>query len=381
MTIAQLRQQLYRMPGHAHTRQQLAIALNNHAISLSNQGQYLEAEQYLEEAMRTDGGNAQFKQNLIAIHLQEAQAAYQAKRLNDARASLTEALALDPSNAQANVLLGEIEYNSQRLKEAQRAWEAAVAGDPSLTDVAEKLARLKQELPVESKLERISQAYFDIRYTDGLARETGFDLRDMLLDARRQVGTDFQYWPKQKLVVLVYSNEEFRRVRQDMPEWVAGQYDGKIRARLPDKELDPVTARRTLVHEYTHALVFEIAGMGCPIWFNEGLAEYESLKGQIPPWLLLRKAIMTNRVTPWSDLSNQFSMTAPAEQVTLAYEQSHSIVRYLVERYGFWRIRRILKALAVDTPFEQVLAGECHLPLNRLEAQWRKWLEETLAKS
>lgn len=379
--IAQLRQQLYRMPGHAHTRQQLAIALNNYAITLSNHGQYVDAKQYLEEAMRTDGTNGQFKQNLVVVHLQAAQISYQAKRFADARASLAEAFALDPTHPQANVLLGEIEYNSQHLKEAQRAWETALASDALLKDVQEKLERLKQELPVESKFERISQAYFDIRYTEDLTRETGFDLRDVLLEARRQVGADFQYWPKQKIIVLVYTADEFRRLRQDTPEWVAGQYDGKIRVPLPGQGIDLSMVTRTLSHEYTHALIYELAANQCPTWLNEGLAEYEGWKGLQPPWLMLRNAVMTKDVIPWSALSERFSLTQPAEKVSLAYEQSHSIVRYLVERYGFWRIRRILKALSVGASLEEVLAKECHLPMHRLESQWRRWLEETLAKS
>jgi tetratricopeptide (TPR) repeat protein len=369
------------MPGHANTRQQLAIALNNYAITLSTQGDYLEAGRYLEEAIHTDTGNTQFQHNLVMVHLQAAQTAYQAKRFTDARTKLAEALALEPTHAQANVLLGELEYNSQHLKEAQRAWEIAIATDPTLTDVAEKLQRLKQELPVESKFERISQAYFDIRYTGDLARETGFDFRDMLLEARRQVGSDFQHWPKQKIVVLVYSAEQFRRLRQDTPEWVAGQYDGKIRVPLPGQDIDRQTVTRTLFHEYTHAIVYELAANQCPTWLNEGLAEYEGWKTQTAPWLLLRKAVMTKKVLPWSALSSQFSLTLSAEEVTLAYEQSHSVVRFLVERYGFWRIRRILKALAAHTPAEQVLATECHLSFERLETQWRKWLDDTLAQS
>ena len=50
------------------------------------------------------------------------------------------------------------------------------------------------------------------------------------------------------------------------------------------------------------------------------------------------------------------------------------MVGYLVDRYGFWRIRRVLKTLAEGEPLEQVLAKEYHLKLDRLERNWRQWL-------
>ena len=65
-------------------------------------------------------------------------------------------------------------------------------------------------------------------------------------------------------------------------------------------------------------------------------------------------------------------------EVGLAYEQAYSVIAYLVNRYGFWRIRRILKAIAEHKPWDEVLAQESHLKLSRLEAAWREWLPELL---
>ena len=144
--IAQLRQQLQQHPGHKTTRQQLAIAHNNYAISLTNQGRVGEAVQQLQQAITLEPSNTQFRTNLARIHIQAAQVAYQAHQIQEAKDAIARALALNPQEAAAYVLLGEIEYNSQRLKEAKAAWQQALAIDASLTDVAEKLERLKQEL-------------------------------------------------------------------------------------------------------------------------------------------------------------------------------------------------------------------------------------------
>ncbi|MBI3324430.1 MAG: tetratricopeptide repeat protein [Candidatus Omnitrophica bacterium] len=378
-TIAQLQQQVYQRPGHAQSRKQLAIAHNNYGLELADAGNLAAAVLELREAIEIDPVEPGFKTNLARLLLRTAQQAYAQEHLPDAKRAIEQALAADPREANAYALLGQIEYNSQRLKEARDAWQKAVELDPTLPNARERLAQVKQELPIESKFERLTQASFDIRYTEQLERPVGFDIRDALLRARREVGSDFQCWPKQKVVVLVYSAEQFRKLRQDTPEWVAGQYDGKIRVPLPDQQMNPDTVTGILFHEYTHALVHQLTENQCPLWFNEGLAEYERWKDRQPPWPRLRQAFAQERLLAWQQLNGQFSTALSAEDVSLAYEQSHSIVRYLVERYGFWRIRQILKAFAKQTPAETVLPAQLHAKWPKLQAEWLAWLRATLA--
>lgn len=377
--IAQLRQQVDYLPENADTRHQLAVAYNNYAVTLADQNSFSDSIRQLQEAVRLEPDDAQFQTNLALIHLRAAQAAYQNQRVAEAKTLVAEAIKIAPQQADAYTLLGEIEYHSQRLKEAKAAWDQAVKLNPALDVVQEKLKRLNQELPVESEFEKVSQAYFDVRYTEMLKRSAGYDIRDTLLRARREVGADFSLWPTGKLIVLVYSAEQFRQLRKDTPDWVAGQYDGKIRVPLPGPEFDEKAVVRTLFHEYTHALVHQVAGTRCPTWLNEGLAEYEGWRDQASPWTSLRKAVATNALVPWEQLSERFSAGRPAAEVAQAYEEAHSIARYLVERYGFWRMRRVLKAVADGADLNETLVKEFHMKLPHLQSLWRTWLDEQLA--
>ncbi len=378
--ITKLRQQTTSMPANTTIRKQLAIAYNNYAISLSEQGNLEEAIKELKEALQLDAANLQFQHNLARLYLRVAADAYRAHRSEATKEAIDQALAISPREAQAYALLGELEYDRQRLKEARAAWEEALAINPDLEAVHERLKQLNQELPVESRFERLSQAYFDLRYTGELNHPAGFDIRDALLEARRIVGADFQIWPTHKLVVLLYSAEQFRQLRQDTPDWVSGQYDGKIRVPLPGKALNREAVLHTLTHEYTHAIVHEAVGNRVPTWLNEGLAEYEAYKHQQPPWPLLRKAQAEDRLISFEQLDAHFSYELSAEEVALAYQQSHSLVCYLVERYGFWRIRRLLKALREGTALETIWNTEFHIKPARLESEWRTWLANTLKK-
>ncbi len=378
--IEELEQDFGHTPNNTAARRQLAIARNNYAIRLAEAEQLQQAQQHLEEAIRLEPTDQQFRDNLARIHLQQAQQAHQHHRASEARDGITKALKLNPQEVSAYVLLGEVEYDSQRLKEARAAWQKALSLDPGREDVTKRLEQLNQEFPVESDFERLSQAYFDIRYTESIERSKGFDVRDDLLEARRSVGSDFQHWPKYKLIVLLYGADQFRTMRTGTPDWLAGQYDGKIRVPLPGQGLDRAAVKRTLIHEYTHAVIHDLTKGQLPVWLNEGLAEYEAWKAQQPAWSALRQALKDDRLIPWAQLSSNFSMSLSTETVTLAYEQSHSIVRYLVERYGFWRMRRLIKALASEVLLEKALTDEFRTKPARLQSEWRKWLDELLAK-
>lgn len=374
--IAQLKQQLQDFPGHAATKQQLAIAYNNYGVSLGNQGNFLDAKRELQEALDLDAGNAQFKANLVAVHLQAAQAAQREHDVAHAKRELQQALALDPKNAQAYTLLGELEYDSQHLREAKAAWQKASQLDPSIPGLKDRFDQVQDELPVESTFEKLSASSFDIRYNEGVPRSTSYDIQTALINARREVGTDFKVWPRHKLLVIVYDAQQFRQLRQNTPDWVAGQFDGKIRVPLPSGDLDLATVQRTLVHEYTHALIYEITQGRVPTWFNEGLAEYEAWKPQQAPWPFLRQAAAAGRLLPWAQLSGYFSSAQSPETVALAYEQSHSIVQYLAQRHGFWRVRRLLDAVAKGSSLDDALFAELRLKPARIEQQWLAWLAD-----
>ena len=249
--ITKLRGELHDRPGFARTRQQLATAYNNYGVQLAEEGQWDLAQTQLQEAISLDGVNSQFRQNLANIYLRQGQQHYQDRQPREAREAAERALQANPSLAQAYALIGQIEYEDQRLKEARVAWQQAVELDPNLTELAGKLAQLNEELLVGSEFQRISQASFDLRYEERLERPVGFDVRDALLEARRMVGGDFAYWPKYRIVVLIYSAESFRKLWQETPEWVAGQYDGKIRLPLPNGHLDAAMVKQILFHEYT----------------------------------------------------------------------------------------------------------------------------------
>jgi len=377
--IAHFRQALVLAPDDRELRYHLATAYNNHAITLAEQLRIQQALPYARSALTLFPDDQQFRANLSRLLTQQGRDDVGQGRYTQARAILQEALQLDSSNASALVALGFASYYAQQLKQARLYWRQAAVLRPDDVSLKQLLKQVDQELEVESKFTRASAYRFDIRLEPGLAQELEQPLRQWLTEARRVIGADLQYFPKQQVVVLVYRLESFRQLRQEVPEWVAGRYDGKIR--LPwDTQVGEAGLRQTTWHEYTHAVVQGLTNGRCPMWLNEGLAQWEARKQLEIPLNHLQEALAQQppSLIPFGQLSDSFPGGNQVEQVSLAYEQSLSVVQFLIERYGWPRLRRLLKHLKDGAAVDQALQQEYRLTLAGLEAAWRKQIAKTL---
>jgi len=382
--IQTLKQQVRSNRGDENLRNQLAIAHNHYAMVLGNQKKWEEATRQMEEALRLDRHNARFKENLSLVHLNHAYQlyqephrthSYQSYRHLKAKGLVEKTLRLNSKLAPAYVLLGDIEYDNQQLPKAELAWQKAQRLDPAINGLASRLDRVGRESKVESKMKSVGDVYFNLRYDDSVKQSSGFDIRRVLREARQDVGRDFRYRPQHKIVVLLYSKEAFGKVRESAPEWASGIYDGKIRIPVPESQQDLRSVKKTVVHEYTHAVVHELSQGRIPHWFNEGLAEYQAAKyaKTSKPASSLKQALDADELVPWSQIESLFNGRS-IDQVRLGYDQSHSVVAYLAQRYGFWHIPRLLKQMAQGVSFEEALRQEFKFPAERLEKDWKRWL-------
>lgn len=372
----------------AQGRSQLAIAYNNYAIALGNAGEWTAAENYLQKAMSISGESTQFKDNLVAMYINRAaemlsdtqRTSYSREMHREAKQLVERAIQMDPDSDQAHLLMGDIHYDNQRLTEAKRSWEQALRLAPGNASIKERLSRVNQEAAIENEFDKIHNSFFDLRFEDGVERTVGFDIESALMKARRDVGTDFRYYPKRKFIVLLYNGDTFRRMRQGTPEWVAGQFDGKIRLPLPDRDYPEAIVKQIVYHEYTHAILGDLMKVRIPIWFNEGLAEYQGAAHGIPEIQFLEAAHAQDALVDWSKMELLFSKSRRPEEIALGYQQAHSVVAFLIQRYGFWRMRQLLDALNEGTPIIRALEEEYNSPVERLEKSWQLWLPKFLAK-
>ncbi len=115
-----------------------------------------------------------------------------------------------------------------------------------------------------------------------------------------------------------------------------------------------VSTQEVLAHEITHAVVFRLLGRRAadlPLWVNEGLAKYESTELSTEDDIVVGRAAGDGTLIPLSSLETDF----PQDQTALAYAESASAVRYMIETYGKSAPRRLLAALAETGSFEEAM--------------------------
>lgn len=335
----------------------------------AQRGDYGLALDYLGRLEIREPSNPALREIRVGILKALGNQYYRKRDFRRGRETYLEAFDLDPRNFGVLMMLGEIAYFCQQLEEAAFYWNEALSIQPGDRELGRLLEKLKKESSVEAGLDASSLANFDIRYTSRTGAYHIKEIENWLMEAYREIGYDFNYYPLRPVVVLLYTPEEFARVRST-PSWVGALYDGKVRIPVSGDNLSPRDIKKILWHEYTHAVINDRTGNNCPRWLHEGLAQYQEAK--VDPIDLPDLGRDRNRLIPVLQLDRAFGFDQPPARVRLAYAQSYSLVGYLINRYGLWRINAILEELGKGKDWREAFENEFLFPLADLEKEWRE---------
>ena len=181
-------------------------------------------------------------------------------------------------------------------------------------------------------------------------------------------------------IVIYQSQYEFQQtniIREFLPPGVAGFAEPlRYRMVIPfDGDLDEF--RNVLVHELTHIFQYDIVYKGPvkrlsnslsspPTWIMEGLAEYTTPGRNTIDEMVLRDAVLTDRLIPIETMDAAWG----SGNVFLAYKQSHSIMEYIAEKYGPEKISRILRLWDSQKDTDKLMERLIDLDMKTLDEQW-----------
>lgn len=364
-------------PDSKDTISMLSLGYNNHGVILSRQpGQIEKAIFNLERATQLSPANTGYRHNLSDLYAQRAKKFYeQEKEYRQAVELSDKALEYNPNNFLALEILGDCYYFTQDLNAALDYWQKAQKLKPESKRLDDRIKRVKRELRAASDFTRSAADYFDIRLTRKNLPFDAYLIRDYLRSAYREVGQDFNYFPKHPIIVLIYTEEEFRQYYPDVYGAVAA-YDGKIHLPASAKNFTPNQFKSLIWHEYTHAVIAELTNNKCPLWLNEGLAVWEGSRYDPMGFTELNKARETGNIISPRELHEKFASAKQKEKMYLAYEEAYTIVSFLVQRYGFWHIQKALaKIKNQDNNIEEILKSVFSLNWGTLEKKWQEYLK------
>jgi len=284
----------------------------------------------------------------------EAMVRFKQGRYAEAVSLLDQAIGVNSQNASLYHLLGQAYYADGRMAESVDALTEAISlggGD----EVDKLLQKVRREWQVEQDMGQESRGHFQLSFVDGKqVAELAPRILETLEDAYTELGSELAYFPDIKVPVLLYLKKDFSAVTNS-PDWAGGVYDGKIRLPLRGMHRMSDQLAAVLYHEYMHVLVHFMAGRRAPVWLNEGLAEIAGRRLYSPPTHHLQQAAQREDVLGWDTLAKPFS-SLPSDKVLLAYEQSYSLVNFMVDRYGWHKIPELLKSIGKRKPWQDAIA-------------------------
>jgi hypothetical protein len=130
---------------------------------------------------------------------------------------------------------------------------------------------------------------------------------------------------------------------------------------------------RQAPHELTHVLMYQQLGPAynrLPIWLTEGMATTTELIPNPDLDATLAAAVKTNSLLPLADLCATFP--PDTGRAFLAYAQSKSFVRFLLDNFGTTGLSALISAYADGLSCEEGARRALEQPLSQLEVRWRE---------
>jgi Tol biopolymer transport system component len=234
--------------------------------------------------------------------------------------------------------------------------------------------------------------HFDIHYYPG-EEEMALEASGIAEDQWRHLGNVFRLMrlPVKKVPIFLYATAgDFRQTnitQETLDEGIGGFTEVfKTRVVLPVLS-SPAERRHVLRHELVHAMQFFVLyGEGLrsytlyksviiPLWFVEGMAEYFSDSYSPEGDMVLRDAVLYDRIPPL-ELLHSFNHLEPHDAY-LGYKVGASAIAFLVDKYGEDKPGAMLKAIEDSRSFSQIFQEKAGVSMKDFEKKWRSYMKET----
>jgi tetratricopeptide (TPR) repeat protein len=283
------------------------------------------------------------------------------------QAVLEQALRAFPDDPELLYLLADLQERQGRSREAVETLRRLLARETGHARGRTLLARLEREQGFESGFWSQESSHFLVRYEGGGGIDVGRSVVDILEQAYESLGRDLGVFPKERVQVGIYVTKTFAEIGGIPPEFaehVLGFYDfQKLRLRLSASQAGSLGLERLVRHEYAHILITQATNGRAPRWLQEGLAQV--VEPRSAPRFVETEVALDRQHFTLDALERLFRSNA----VGAAYQLSHVIVEYLVDRGGMSGIRSFLGRLGQGEPLPQALKGGAGVSVEDVEAR------------
>jgi len=264
----------------------------------------------------------------------------------------------EPDSPDAAKLAGWAYYGLNQIDHCVAEWKRALALRPDDVDVQRGLAKATRDATEESGYREGESSHFRLRYNGAAMPELAHAVLRTLDAEFDEISGTLNFTPPEPIGVILYTNQVFADITR-VPSWVGALNDGRIR--VPVDGLTSVTDElaRVLKHELTHSFLTQKTHGRCPVWLQEGVAQF--MEGKRSHQAAARLAAAYDQHMEISLASYEGSWLNLSDQAAVnAYAWSLAVVESIVTQGSMGDIERILDQLSAEAAPEAAVRAVLH---------------------
>ena len=293
------------------------------------------------------------------------------------------AIELDPNNANVHTELGMMYMQWGLEKEARDALDAAWKLDPFNL-------RTKFTLDLLDSLQRFARhetEHFVLRFDAQKDPGIGPFVADYMESIYDEVTGDFDTRLVEKTLIEIFPTQRSFAVRISGKPWIPtiGACSGRIIA-LASPRSDPAlkgpfNLARVLKHEFTHTVTLAATRNRIPHWFTEGLAVLtENAARSFAWWELIAESVRRDDLFTVESIDWGFMRPRKPTDRQLAYAQSEMMCEYLIERFGYDVLNKMIAWYRDGNTNDEVFRLNLGVAPNGFDRDFHRWVREKIAK-
>ncbi len=277
--------------------------------------------------------------------------------------------------------LGQLYMEIGEEKFARKALDAAFALDSFDHQTFNVLGLLDQL----QGFARLESEHFVVKYDEKDAVIAPY-FRDALESAYEEVCEDFESRPEKQTIIEVFPDHDGFSVRIAGRPFIAtvGACTGRVIAMTAPRGRPPFGRfnwASVLRHEFTHTVSLAATKNRIPHWFTEGLAVYEEISPRSWDWKqLLGEAVRRDRLFSLDEIDWGFMRPRRMGDRELAYAQSEWMVEFIIERYRYESVLKLLKAFRDGLQQPDAFAGVLKTEPAAFDRDFAAWARAQVEK-
>ena len=364
------------IPHAAFPSREAAFRHNMEGVRKLKSGDYKGAIADLKAAHRYSPSSKPILKNLAVAYNNYGFYLMSKDQLNPAIEQLENSLYYDPENPYALYNIGQAYYRVQNMPRAKLYLEKASKLEPGIKGMKPLLRKISGESEVEKGFDKIETMHFIIAAAPKISVSKISYIRTYLEEAYGRIGMFLDYYPKNKVVVILYSEDNYGKLLKHRPHWTLALFDGKVRIPVNKFKYTDEEVIKIIYHEYAHAVVYDIAKDKCPLWLNEGIAGKAESFAVPKDRELFGKYIEKLGLIPFRKIPGDFSKIKSRNTATLLYMESYLLVDFIVKKAGYSGLKDILLYLGKGADIRYAIVKVLERDVGQFEKEWERYVIE-----